>query len=130
MLVSAFPLAAQHEWATYYEDSSLSIKYLYRDCYDVANGINMQKILLSYTNKTQQSIEVTFQRKFAYNNTPASEPTDENTFILTLKPGEVLEGSCDLKDKRFYFFVKMLDGTSQSVLSSFEIVNIKVAPKP
>jgi len=65
----------------------------------------------------------------AYNGKPAAEPTPENTFAVTLKPGEILEGNCGLKDKKLYIFVKMLDGTSKSVMTAFDLVNIKVSQK-
>lgn len=125
VFVTAITAFGQTEWTSYYQDKSLVIEYRYNDCNRPADGIYKQEIYLRFSNKTTSQLVVNYQKKLSYNNKPVANTGPENTFALTLKPGEVLEGSCGLKDKRLYIFVKMLDGTSQSVLTAFELVNIK-----
>ncbi len=125
-LLTSFHSLAQTNWKNYYDDQIATIEYRYFDCHRPEVGIHTQDIYLRFTNHTQATITISYHKQIAYNNKPANAPSAENTFVVTLKPGEVLEGSCGLKDKRLYIFVKMLDGTSQSVLTAFDLVNIKV----
>lgn len=126
VFVTAFSAMGQNDWASFYNDNIVAIEYRYDDCHRVDDGIHKQNIHLKFTNLTQGKVSVNYQKSTSYNNKPAAQPGAENTFTVSLKPGEVLEGSCGLKDKRLYIFVKMLDGTSQSVLSAFDLVNITV----
>ncbi|CAN5355966.1 hypothetical protein BH09BAC1_BH09BAC1_30650 [soil metagenome] len=121
-----FSAFAQGDWTDFYKDQIATIQYRYMDCHRPEDGIHRQEILLRFANLTQKAVTITYHKQISYNNNPANQPSAENTFTVTLKPGEVLEGSCGLKDKRLYIFVKMLDGTSQSVLTAFDLVNIKV----
>lgn len=117
---------AQSDWTEYHKDNSATIEYRYFDCHRPEDGMHKQEIYLRFTNLTQNTVTISYQKQAIYNNKPAGAPSAENTFTVTLMPGEVLEGSCGLKDKRLYIFVKMLDGTSQSVLTAFDLVNLKV----
>lgn len=122
-VLSAF---GQSDWTTFYSNSIVSIEYRYDDCHRPEDGIHKQNIHLKFTNLSNKSVTVGYQKSTSYNNIPAAKPGAENTFTISLKPREVLEGNCGLKDKRLYIFVKMLDGTSQSVLTAFDLVNITV----
>ena len=118
---------AQNDWTTLYNDNIAKIEYRYDDCHRPEDGVHKQNIHLKFTNHTNRTVVVSYQKSTSYNNKPAATPGAENTFAVTLKPGEVLEGSCGLKDKRLYIFVKMLDGTSQSVMTAFKLLNIQVS---
>lgn len=122
----AFNASGQNDWATFYNDNVVSIDYRYDDCHRPEDGIHKQNVHLKFSNLTNQRVVVSYQKSTSYNNKPAATSGAENTFTVTLKPGEILEGSCGLKDKRLYIFVKMLDGTSSSVLTAFDLVNINV----
>jgi hypothetical protein len=126
VLATAFAAFGQGDWTSLFKDQKVSIDYKYNDCHRPEDGIHKQNVHLRFTNLTGSSQQISYQKKVSYNNKPAAAPSPENTFTITLKPGEVMEGSCSLKDNRLAIFVKMLDGTSQSVMSSFELVNIKV----
>lgn len=130
LIIGVFAIAnsalAQNDWTTFYNDYVVAIEYRYDDCHRPQDGVHKQNIHLKLTNFTNSSVVVSYQKSTSYNNKPAAAPSAENTFTVTLKPGEVLEGSCGLKDKRLSIFVKMLDGTSQSVLTQFDLVNITV----
>lgn len=128
-VLSAALAFAQSDWTNYYEDAAASIDYKYQDCHRPEDGIFKQEIHLRLSNLTQSAVTISYQKKTAYNGKPAPEPGPENTFTVTLRPGEVLEGDCLLKNKGLYIFVKMLDGTSKSVLTAFDLVNIKVSQK-
>ncbi len=127
VIATANTLFAQTDWTSFYNDNVVSIEYRYDDCHRPADGIHNQNINLKFTNLTQGKVSVSYHKSTSYNNKPAAQPGAENTFTVSLKPGEVLEGICGLKDKRLSIFVKMLDGTSQSVLTAFDLVNITVS---
>lgn len=126
IFATAYSAFGQSEWTSLFKDQKISIEYTYDDCHRPADGIHKQNVHLRFTNLTASAQNISYQKKVSYNNKPAADPGVENTFTVTLKPGEVLEGSCSQKDNRLAIFVKMLDGTSQSVMTAFELVNIKV----
>ena len=126
VLFFSFTTFAQGEWTTYYTDKQVTIQYKYNDCHRPEDGIHKQEVHLKFSNLTNETIAVKYQKQASYNNKPAVSNGNENTYTVTLKPGEVLEGNCGLKDKRLYIFAKMLDGTSQSVLTDFKLANIQI----
>jgi hypothetical protein len=126
VFATAFSAFGQGDWTSLFNNQNVSIEYRYDDCHRPEDGIHKQNVHLKFTNLTGSTQLVSYQKKVSYNNKPAAATSAENTFTITLKPGEVMEGSCSLKDNRLAIFVKMLDGTSQSVMSSFELVNVKV----
>jgi hypothetical protein len=126
VFATAFAAFGQGDWTSLHNDGKVAIEYRYSDCHRPEDGIHKQNVHFRFTNLTAATQQISYQKKVSYNNKPAAAPSAENTFAVTLKPAEVLEGSCSLKDNRLAIFVKMLDGTSQSVMTSFELVNIKV----
>lgn len=118
---------AQTEWTSYYKDKLVNIDYRHADCNRPEDGMYKEEIFLRFTNLTTQTVTVTYQRALAYNDNELTVPAAENTFSLTLAPGETLEGKCGQKDKRFFIFVKMLDNTSKSILTDFKLLNIQAS---
>jgi hypothetical protein len=127
VMLFSFSAQGQSEWTNYYKDKLAVIDYHYADCHQPEKGIEKQEVYLRFKNLTQQTITITYQKQAEYNGKAAGVPDEGNMFTVNLKPGEVIEGHCGMRDKRLYLFVKMLDGSSGTQLTSFKLLNIKVS---
>ena len=111
------------EWLPYSSNEKLQIDYKYMTCNDDANGIHQEKVLFKYTNLTENSLDVSLSITSSYinNGKEYSTKPDVKIINLILSPGQVLEGTCQEKNKALFLFSKMID-TEASALKNFTII--------
>ncbi len=108
-----------------FNNEQLSITYANSDCHDNPNGIHQVKILLTFQNKSNQTIEVKFNRSVWYNDVLAKNEGDAAQFTVVLKPNEQLAGECNTKNKALYVFSKHLDLKGRQ-LTKFALNNVSI----
>ena len=121
-------MSFSQSWKEYLSNKNLKIEYQYSNCNDDKNDIHQEKIFFRYTNLTENTIEINESISATYTNNGKEFQTkgDVPELIITLKPGEVLEGHCLEKTRTLVLFSKMLN-TEASELKEFTITinNIK-----
>lgn len=110
-----------------FSDSKISIKATTVGCNDIKNGTNKEYVFLTFENKTSNKLEVTFLTEVYYDNKCYSCNNEaEFTQTIVLNPNEVIGGDCTNKSVSNSIFSKMLDGVSNSKLTSYSIKNVVV----
>ncbi len=108
-----------------FSNEQLSVTYTYSNCHDNQNGIRQEKVLLSFQNKTNQTITVSFDRNLWYNDVALNTSGNEKRFTVELKPNQQIAGECATKDKAFVIFSKQLDIKGRQ-LTKFALDNISI----
>lgn len=111
-------------WKSYYEDSQILIEIGQIDHDSPSDGIKHERLVFKYTNKTDQEITLSFQRKLAYNGQQLAEARDRS-YSLLIEPKSSRSYEENNRDKAFYIFYRDLKGTIKKVLSNYELSNIK-----
>ena len=109
-----------------FNNEQLSITYSNSDCHDNPNGIHQEKVLLTFQNKTQQTITVSFDRNLWYDNVALNTSGNEKRFTVVLAPNQQITGECATKDKAFSIFSKHLDFKGRS-LTKFALENVSIS---
>lgn len=120
-------------WKLYKEITGLQIYSKDMNCHDDQNGIHEQYIFFQFINATSETMIVSWQKELWYNEkcTTCEKPANsENTFSVTIAPGESIEGSCNNTSsaglKIFSGFINTVRG---SKLTKFEFKNMTVSFK-
>lgn len=125
-LIYSFSFNTPSPWRLKEDNASVAIYEQKMDCNDIKNGTNKEYVFLKLQNKTSSKITVSYAMSLSYNNTCYTcSNLDEYTFTFTLNPNQELSGNCSNKEG-LSIFSKMLDGTSNSKLTNFEIKNIVI----
>lgn len=113
------------EQKNYYSDDKINLSYRYHNCNDAENGIFKEYAFFTITNKTEESIRVSYKKELWYNNkcTTCNVEGKEHNYSIVLNPKESKTGSCATKEKSLAIFSKMLN-MKKSELSKFELTNI------
>ncbi len=118
---------AIYDWIEIFSTKDISIAKQTLGCNDVKNGINKEYVFLKLHNNSKSQIEITFTTEVYYNNKCYScDNTSEYTHSITLDAGSSIEGDCDNKTKGLAVFSKMLDGSTSSSLTKFEVKDVKI----
>jgi hypothetical protein len=128
-IVSAFVSVKAQSWTNYHSSREVEINYQKAECHDIANGVHKQVMLLQFVNLTNKKLSVSFNKQMWYNGkcTGCDNPPEQH-FTITLNPQQTLAGSCaDKRDKSLYVVNKMLNRTSTSALTKFELSNIQIS---
>lgn len=121
--------AQQPDWRSYYEDNNLTIEVHSVSCHLAARGTHQQILYIQYKNKTNTTIDVSFNRKVWYDDQCIGCNNEaESKFILTIPPLGNISGSCENgpKDKRLSIFQYSLDAVTDRRLTNFELSDIQV----
>lgn len=122
---------AQHasNWRTYYEDQNILIKVQSQDCHLPSKGTDQKIIYLRFENKTNQIVDISFQRKVWYDGQCTGCNAAEQHYQLSLAPQQVLQGSCDdgPKDKRLAIFQASSDGVTSRQLTNYKLDQLQVS---
>ncbi len=110
------------EWNVYSMDDKLKIEFRFDECHDKINDVHQQRVFFRYSNLTDNSLEVHLIMSSVYmkNGKETSIKNDKPEFILSLSPGQILEGNCNETDNFLNLFSKMLNFKS-SELKDFTI---------
>jgi hypothetical protein len=113
-----------------FTNNKLSIKASEVGCNDIKNGTNKEYVFLTFQNKTANTIKVSFLTEVYYDNTCYSCNNEtEFTQTIELKPNEIISGDCTNKSVSNSIFSKMLDGVSNSRLTSYAIKDVVIKTK-
>lgn len=120
----------QQEWKLYKEVSGLQIYSADLPCNDNQNGIHNQFICFQFLNTSNETMNISWQHELWYNDkciTCDKPANNENSYIITLLPGESVEGSCDKKSNAgLKIFTGIINSSKGGKLSKFELKNLEV----
>lgn len=139
MFVSTFTLAdgpkakaKSAKWASLTKTNLLAVDYRYEECKLPSQGTDQEIVYLHLKNLTNQSISVSYNLLKYYNGKCLNcDGREEGTaYTFELKPKATLQGSCGQNTQNgLCIFSKMLNVEAESVLTNFEITNLKVEVK-
>lgn len=121
----AFSSKAQ-EWQTYYDEGGIAIQYQLTEIDDPQLGIHHARIVFRYENKTNQAVQLSFNRMITYSDSETAKP-QEKTFTVSIPANSSIEyNSSNSKDKTFYLFAQDKKNTIKRSLVSFDIKNVTI----
>jgi hypothetical protein len=123
------PKKRSSEWQTLYSTTQLEIKYRYAECKLPSMGMHNENVYLQVVNKTNERIKVEWNVEYWYNEkcNGCNSVDNENYKSIVIKPNETLEGSCSEQcSKELVLFSKMLNSEAKSVLTDFNLRDLKV----
>lgn len=122
--------AQQSEYKLLKSDQGIEIYMREMECHDHQNGIHQLFYQLQFINTTNLIAKIQWNIDIWMNGaciTCNKPKTTENTYLLTLLPGQSIEGSCEKKQNDgLKIYIQELYNNRSSVLTKFEIVNLKV----
>lgn len=123
-LICSF-IQSSKEWKFYFENEEIKIESSLFSCDKPSDDIYNKYIVLKITNKTNKTIEVSFEKELWSNDicTTCSDSKEFKTKII-LRPNEVAQADCDSKTKELKIFHS--NSNSKKILSKFELKNIKI----
>ena len=112
----------------YFENKEIIIEAQELSCEKPSDDIQNQYIVLKISNKTDQTLEVSFKKELWYNNV-CSSCNDNNEFStnVVLQPKSFLSADCNSKNKDLKIFKS--NPHAKKVLSKFELKEIQVTIK-
>jgi hypothetical protein len=120
-------------WKLYKEITGLQIFSKELSCNDDQNGIHQQFIIFQFVNSTSEQMNISWQKETWYDEkcTTCDKPANnENTYHLTLEPGESIEATCDKNSPSgLKIFSNFLNTVKGSHLTKFEIKNLSITFK-
>lgn len=127
MALVFFLFKSSAQWIEYYQNESVKIEYLKQTCTDVKNGTENIYLFLKISNKTAETIEISYNIYCLYQNGNKTYQTkgDNIKHMLQLSSLQSIEGNCENKQKnlRVYVGSKIRKG---SILKEFEVTNIEI----
>jgi len=115
-------------WNTYNETSQLKIEYKVVDCTYNSNGLAQRNVLLRYTNKTSNQLDVSWYLELYFDGQcqNCNSSSSEYDFSITLAPNASFEGACDLQHRyNRKLFVKHTNLPNNSELTNFQLTNLQ-----
>jgi len=125
---AALNVQAKEPRTIYFENNQIRITQQIEECHDEANGTHRQYIFLQFENLTDKSIAVSFKKELWYNEqcTTCEKNSAEHLMNISLASKETKVGNCEKRETAYSVFSKMLDKTTNSALTKFELKNIQV----
>jgi hypothetical protein len=122
-------IQAKEPSLVYFENNQIRITQYAEDCHDEANGTHRQYIFLQFENLIDKPIAVSFKKELWYNEqcTTCEKKSAEHLMSVSLLAKETKTGSCEKREPAFSVFSKMLDKTTNSSLTTFELKNIQIS---
>lgn len=112
------------------EISGLQIFSQDMECNDTHNGIYEHYMVFMFVNSTGESMNISWQKETWYNNictTCGKTQVPENTFNITLQPGESIQGKCDASSNSgLKVFKEFTNSTKGRTLTKFEFKNLVI----
>jgi hypothetical protein len=117
-----------NNWTTYFESVDLRIEYKKLDC-DPNSGMDYQAIHFRFSNLSSETVELSWHLELEYDGTCKTCGFDEYKRSLSLAPGEVKQGDCDVNTNRTLdLFVKFIDAaySKGAELTSFKLSDLSM----
>lgn len=122
--------AQQSEYKLLKSEQGIEIYMREIECHNDQNGIHQLFYQLQFINTTNFVAKLQWNIDLWMNATciTCNKPkTPENTYFLTLLPGQSVEGLCEQKtNDGLKVYIRELYNNRSSILTKFEIVNLKV----
>lgn len=119
-----------HEYKLIKEEQGIQIFAREMECHDDTNGIHQLFYQLQFINTTNLHANIKWNIDTWMNGaciTCGKPKTSENTYKIELPPNESIEGTCNKYEPQgLKVYIKQLQNTKTSVLTKFEIINLKV----
>ena len=120
----AFSSKAQ-EWQTYYEDPGIAIQFRPVEINDALLGIHHVRIAFRYENKTDQAVQLNFNRLITY--TDSESKPQEKTYSVSIPAHSSMEyNETNSNDKTFYLFAQDKKNTIKRSLITFDIKDVTI----
>lgn len=119
LIVLVIPTTAQNDWTTYYDNEQLTIETKYSECHYPEKGVHSEYLLVKITNKTGESIDVTYKLDKWYNDSKINP--DKSDFTVVVPANNSVEATCDDLKQGLYAYSKILDLEPKSRLSKIEL---------
>lgn len=116
------------QWSDYYSANVLTLRVRYADCHYPERGVDNRYLLISMTNGSEESVEVSYDVNRSYNGKALDSDVKGHT--LTLAAGETIEASCEDLRPGLHIFAKTIGIEAKSVLSDFAFTNLTINGKP
>lgn len=117
------------EWTTFTSNDQILVEFKFADC-EAEIGYDKELILLRFTNKTEETVEINWHEHLYYNGLcKTCDYPQEYTYILKLAPNQSVSGDCEMgSDHRLTIFSKFNDSkyTGGSQLTDFDLNDLKV----
>lgn len=119
------------DWEVITEHAGIIVSKKLTQCVDVQEGIDNDYYLLKFENTNDQEVAVSWKNEKWYNGNCATCNSNEDAVKpYTIKAKEVLQGGCKMMDdNQLRVYVKHNNITSNSKLSNFQLVNLRVTSK-
>ena len=122
-------LAPSNSWNTYSETNQLKIEYKVVDCTYNSDGLAQRNVLLKYTNKTGNQLDVSWSLELYFDGQcqTCNITSGEYDFAISLSPNSTYEGACNLEhqyDRKL--FVRHTNLSNNMELTNFQLANLQV----
>lgn len=114
------------EWQTYYEGQGVTIQYRPVEINDPQLGIHHARIAFRYENKTNNGIQLNFNRLITYSDSETAKP-QEKGFSISIPANSSIEyNQANSTDKTFYLFAQDKKNTIKRSLINFDIKDVTI----
>jgi len=120
------------EWTLSQDVDGVLIYFKRAECNDQVNGIFKENVLVKIVNTTDRNLKLAWDMEFWYGEEcrtcdPANDK--EYHYVLDLKAGEAVEGSCSRETPReLKYYIRFLNYDHIAKLTRFELGNLGVMP--
>ncbi|MEI8204583.1 MAG: hypothetical protein WCH34_16300 [Bacteroidota bacterium] len=125
--------AASPDWKLYKSVSGIQIMYSYQECHDKFNDLHQEIVIFKLVNTTEVNYQIEWKMNFWYNGVCRNCNVNGKEFQMKVDvpAGETVAGECyqGKHVRELTLFSKFLNYTDKSVLTKFELENIKVSVK-
>ena len=116
--------AQGNSWTEYFSNDDVKVSFKKRDCHYPEKGVHNQYVLLQIENTSSEDFTISFTLDRWYNQEKANPDVKEYSFEISANSS--LSASCDDKMDGLHVYSKILTQEPKSVLSKFELSNIKI----
>ena len=105
-----------------FEDQFVLIEGTLTECDNKTQGIDNSYVILSITNKTQQTRNFRIQQDLFYDGVCRTCNSDEYLFNFSLTPGQILKGNCYENNQSLKLYHSMPEHLSPVKLTDYQLV--------
>ena len=111
-----------------FESDNYKISYEVQDCHDIANGLHRSYALVTFENRTDEEVKISFDLEQYRNGICRSCNNEDNGLhhSITLSPLETIAGTCETSEAYLRVFNKHLDLDNYSTLTDLKFTNIEL----
>ena len=111
-----------------FESDNYKISYEVQDCHDIANGLYRSYALVTFENRTNEEVKISFDLEQYRNGICRSCNNEDNGLhhSITLSPLETIAGTCETSEPYLRVFNKHLDLDNYSALTDLKFTNIEL----